>query len=68
MRRLKTGKAPGLDGLLVEFYRAFGDCLKDDLVQMVNDIINISESLSSSQRTGVIRLFYKGGDRESLSN
>ena len=67
MRRLKTGKAPGLDGLPVEFYRTFWDCLKDDLVQMVNEV-NISESLSSSQRTGLIRLFYKGGDRESLSN
>ena len=67
VRQLKTGKAPGLNGLPVEFDRAFWDCLKDDLVQMVNDV-NISGSLSSSQRTGVIRLLYKGGDRESLFN
>ena len=67
MRQLKTGKALGLDGLLVEFYRAFWDCLKEDLVQMVNEV-NISGSFSSSQRTSVIRLLYKGGDCKSLSS
>ena len=59
LRQLKTGKAPELDGLPVEFCRAFWDCLKDDLVQIVNEV-NISGSLSSSQRTGVITLLLQG--------
>ena len=36
VRQLKTGKPPRLDELPVEFYHAFWDCLKDNLVPMVN--------------------------------
>lgn len=67
MRQLKTGKAPGLDGIPVEFYSSFWNCLMEDFAQMASEV-RTSESLTPSQRTGVIRLLYKRGDRENLAN
>ena len=38
VRQLKTGKAQRMDVLPVEFYCAFWDCLKGDLVHMVTEV------------------------------
>ena len=35
MRQLKTGKSPGLDGVPVEFYRAFGIASKTTLFKLL---------------------------------
>ena len=55
-------KAPGLDGLPVEFYVKFWDVLGPDLVSVLNSCLE-SRSLPLSQRRGIISLSFKKGDR-----
>ena len=55
-------KAPGLDGLPMEFYLKFWDVIGADLVSVLNSCLD-SGSLSLSQRRGVISLSFKKGDR-----
>ena len=55
-------KAPGLDGLPMEFYLKFWSVLGDDLVSVLNSCLD-SGCLSLSQRRGVISLSFKKGDR-----
>ena len=55
-------KAPGLDGLPVEFYVKFWDVLGPDLVSVLNSCLD-SGSLALSQRRGIISLSFKKGDR-----
>ena len=55
-------KAPGLDGLPVEFYVKFWDLLSPDLVSVLNSCLD-SGSLALSQRRGIISLSFKKGNR-----
>ena len=55
-------KAPGLDGLPVEFYVKFWDVLGPDLVSILNSCLD-SGTLALSQRRGIISLSVKKGDR-----
>ena len=55
-------KAPGLDGLPMEFYLKFWSVLGSDLVSVLNSSFD-SGCLSLSQRRGVISLSFKKGDR-----
>ena len=55
-------KAPGLDGLPMEFYAKFWDVIGHDLVSVLNSCLD-SGCLSLSQRRGVISLSFKKGDR-----
>ena len=55
-------KAPGLDGLPMEFYVKFWGVLGKDLVAVLNSCFDAG-CLSLSQRRGVISLSFKKGDR-----
>ena len=67
MSSLATNKSPGIDGLPVEFYRRFWTLVADDLMDVYREVLS-SGRLGASQRTGVIRLLYKKGDRCDLRN
>jgi len=54
-------KAPGLDGLPMEFYLKFWSVLGPDLVDVLNSCLDAG-CLSLSQRRGVISLSFKKGD------
>ena len=60
-------KAPGSDGLLMEFYIRFWEVLGQDLVDVLNTCY-ASGSLSLSQRRGIICLVFKRGDRLDARN
>ena len=60
-------KAPGSDGLPMEFYLKFWDLLGEDLVCVLNSCFS-SGRLSLSQRRGVISLSFKKGDRLDIRN
>ena len=60
-------KAPGSDGLLMEFYLKFWPVLGQDLVLVLNSCFS-DGSLSLSQRRGVISLSFKKGDRLDPKN
>ena len=55
-------KAPGLDGLPMEFYLKFWNVVGADLVSVLNSCLD-SGCLSLSQRRGIISLSFKKGDR-----
>ena len=61
------GKAPGSDGLPMEFFVKFWDVLGLDLVDVLNSCY-LSGSLSLSQRRGIISLVFKKGDRLDACN
>ena len=60
-------KAPGNDGLLMEFYLKFWPVLGADLVRVLNSCL-LNRRLSKSQRRGVISLSFKKGDRLDPQN
>ena len=60
-------KAPGSDGLPMEFYVNFWDLLGADLVCVLNSCYR-DGCLSLSQRSGVISLSFKKGDRLDIRN
>ena len=64
LRGMARRKAPGLDGLPMEFYLKFRPVVGADLVSVLNSCFDSgSLSLSLSQRRGVISLSFKKGDR-----
>ena len=60
LRGMARRKAPGLDGLPMEFYLKFWPVVGADLVSVLN---SCCDSGSLSQRRGVISLSFKKGDR-----
>lgn len=64
---MATNKSPGIVGLPVEFYRRFWVLLEDDTLAVYDEALATGR-LGLSQRTGVIRLLYKKGDRRDLRN
>ena len=60
-------KSPGIDGLPVEFYLAFWNCLGPDFVEVIN-FAHDAGYLSLSQRRGLVSLIFKKGDRYSTKN
>jgi len=65
--KMKKGKAPGSDGLPIEFYLAFWDKLKHLFCIMVSETADEGQ-LPSSTRHAIISLIHKKGDRKLLGN
>ena len=64
---MASGKSPGLDGLPAEFYQRFWPVLGPDMVEVLN-FSYASGRLSSSQRSRLLTLLYKRGDRLEMKN
>ena len=60
LKTMKKNKTPGTDGLSVEFYLFFWECIKDLLVCCMNKAQDMGE-LSVSQRQAIITLLLKAG-------
>lgn len=58
LKRMKSNKSPGSDGLSVEFYRKFWTPLKDVFLECINEIFK-SGQLTEEQKRGVITLIPK---------
>jgi hypothetical protein len=58
---MKLNKSPGLDGLTVEFYRAFWGKLKIVLTDIYNKSYN-EALMSYSQRSSILSLLFKKGE------
>ena len=59
---MARGKAPGIDGLPMEFYLKFWGVLGEELVEVLN-FCHQAGFLAKSQRRGLITLTFKNGDR-----
>ncbi|GBG81321.1 hypothetical protein CBR_g31996 [Chara braunii] len=67
LRCMARGKAPGDDGLPVEFFESCGEALKADLVEMYN-AIQAGGRLGKSMTRGIISLLFKKGERNEVRN
>ena len=67
LKGMSKGKAPGSDGLPPEFYLALWDTLGPDLVEVLNSSMDTG-ALPLSQRTALISLIFKKGDRAEHKN
>ncbi len=67
IKRLKIGKAPGMDGLTVDFYKFFAEDLDDILASVFNEVLE-DGSLSPSQKIAIITILFKKGDSRLVSN
>lgn len=64
---LANEKAPGIDGLPVEFYKSFWPVLGEDMLEVFQDSLNRGQ-LPLSCRRAVITLLPKKGDLQLLKN
>ena len=67
MQNLSSGKTPGSDGLLQEFYVKFGDLLGPILVKIYRSSFE-NNHLSNSMQGSVTRLLFKKDDKKDLRN
>lgn len=67
LKHMKRNKSPGIDGLPTEFYCTFWEEIKELLVTVYNECFQKGE-LSYSQRTAILSLIFKKGDRLLLKN
>ena len=67
IKKMNFNKAPGLDGLPIEFYFKFWNIIKKELSEV---IINITKGmlLEEKQRKAVITLIHKDGELDRLKN
>ena len=59
---MSTGKSPGIDGLMAEFYLAFWADIGEDLVEVLNYGFQNGQ-LSVSQPRGLLSLIFKKGEK-----
>ncbi len=67
LQSMQGRKAPGIDGLSVEFYKAFWDILAHDILDVFKESL-ASGSLPLSCRRAVITLLPKKGDLRNIKN
>jgi hypothetical protein len=67
LKKLSNGKAPGIDGLPIEFYKAFWPLLVDPYMTLLDECYQHKE-MPLTMRTSVITLIYKKNDRKQLKN
>ena len=66
--KMKPGKSPGNDGLTYEFYHQCWNFIRDDLLQVINEI-SASGYMPISMTQAIVTLIYKNkGDRTRLEN
>ena len=59
---MNTGKSPGIDGLMAEFYLTFSADIGEDLVEVLNYGFQNGQ-LSVSQRRGLLSLIFRKGEK-----
>ncbi|KAK3524682.1 hypothetical protein QTP86_000650 [Hemibagrus guttatus] len=67
LQGMENGRAPGIDGLPVEFYKAFWAVIGQDVLEVLKDSMNVGQLLLSCRRA-VLTLLPKKGDLTHLKN
>ena len=65
--QMAKGKAPGPDGLSVEFYTRCWPIVKHDFVNLLNQMYS-TQSIDNRTKSGFITLIYKKGPKTKISN
>lgn len=64
---MASGKAPGIDGIPIEFYKTFWSIIGSDMLAVFNESF-IKEQLPLSCRRAVLTLLPKKGDLRDIAN
>lgn len=67
IKALKDNKAPGPDGLPVEFYKANFDWVTHDLYDIYNEALD-NGTLAKFINKGIVKLIPKDGDKALINN
>ena len=67
LKKMKTGKSPGPDGIITEFYKLYWNHIGQDLFDVFIGCYESNE-LTYSQYVALIILLYKKGIREDIRN
>ncbi|KAJ4944112.1 hypothetical protein JOQ06_012657 [Pogonophryne albipinna] len=67
LQRMQSGKAPGIDGLPADFYKALWPVIGDDLLSVLRDSLS-NGRLPLSCRRAVLTLLPKKGDLQEIKN
>jgi hypothetical protein len=67
LRKLSSGKAPGVDGLPIKIYKTFWPSIGDAYMDLLLECLE-SKELPSTMRTSVVTLIYEKEDRKKLKN
>ena len=65
--QMAKGKAPGPDGLSVEFYTQCWPTVKNDFVNLLNQMYS-TQSIDNRTKSGFITLIHKKGPKTEISN
>ena len=65
--KMVKGKAPGPDGLSVEFYTQCWPIVKHDFVNLLNQMYS-TQTIDNRTKSGFITLIYKKGPKTKISN
>ena len=65
--QMKQGKAPGPDGLSVEFYTQCWSIVKNDFVNVLKEMYS-TQTIDNRIKSGFITLIYKKGPKTEISN
>lgn len=60
--QMENYKYPGIDGLPIEYYKEFYEYLKDDLLQLYNNILFIEKQSLKTMNRAIITLIPKKSD------
>ena len=67
IKLMNNNKAPGSDGLTIEFYKTFWTDMSDTLIDSFNESFNMGH-LSFSQNISILSIILKKGNPEKLKN
>jgi hypothetical protein len=67
IKKLPSGKAPGIDGLPAEFFRQFLDMLRVDFLNVLNESF-ASGKLPETMQMSIVTLIFKKVSRQDLHN
>ncbi|KAK3557706.1 hypothetical protein QTP70_034952 [Hemibagrus guttatus] len=67
LQGMENGRSPGIDGLPVEFYKAFWAVIGQDVLEVLRDSMNVGQ-LPLSCRRAILTLLPKKGDLTHLKN
>lgn len=67
-KKMNRGKSPGSDGITVEFYDMYWNIIKDDLLDVINEIGCVGKMPLSMTQAAIVLIYKNKGSRENLKN
>ena len=67
IENMNRNKAPGPDGIPIEFYQHFSDDIVEPLIAVFNNNFEVG-SMTESQRMAILRLLFKKNEKDRLKN